>query len=124
MQKRMIHIKIILLTMFLLGSCEDPDISSPQPQPSTFILAELPVPSHYPGIPIYTADMAKNRVTEVNSEWVVRKRTSVQYESQILRNKYNALHKISFNNFNNENDFIEFVVALHGKLGDLDVGCE
>jgi hypothetical protein len=102
--------------MLVFSSCEDPDVSSPQPQPSTFILTELTEPGHYPGIPIYTADMAKNRVTEVNSEWVVRKRASVQYESQILRNKYNALHKISFDNFNSTDDFIEFVLALHGKL--------
>lgn len=112
----MTYINVFLLILVVIGSCEDPDNLNPEPQPNAFVLPALNSPSHYPGTPIYTADMAKNRLTEVNSEWVVRKRASVQYQSQLFRNKYNALHKISFNNFNNSNDFIEFVVALHGKM--------
>ena len=81
-----------------------------------FELIELSEPSHYPGIAIYTADMAKYRNTEVNSEWVLRKSSSVNASSEILRNKYNAIHKIAFDHINNEDDYLEFVVAIHGKL--------
>ena len=71
---------------------------------------------HYPGIAIYTADMGKNRNTEVNSEWVIRNSQYTNVSSEILRNGYNAMHKISFEGFNNPDDYLEFVVSIYGKL--------
>lgn len=84
--------------------------------PNFYVLPEHEVPVHYPGIAIYTADMAKNRSTEVNSEWVIRKSQNVSVSSEIIRNGYNALHKISFDRIENDGDYLEFVMALHGKL--------
>ena len=63
-----------------------------------FQLEALSAPFHYPGIAIYTADMGKNKVTEVNSEWVIRNSSSVTTTSEIKRNKFNAIHKINFEN--------------------------
>lgn len=84
--------------------------------PVLFQLKPLEKPSYYPGVAIYTADMAKNRVTDINSEWVLRTSSSVSASSEISRNKFNAVHKINFENLRGENDFFELVVALYGKL--------
>lgn len=81
-----------------------------------FQLEALSAPFHYPGIAIYTADMGKNKVTEVNSEWVIRNSSSVMTTSEIKRNKFNAIHKINFENIRNTTDYLEFVVALFGKM--------
>ena len=89
---------------------------SNQPTSSAYVLPYFSLPVHYPGIAIYTADMGKNRNTEVNSEWVIRNSQYTNISSEILRNGYNAMHKISFNGFNNPNDYFEFVVAIYGKL--------
>lgn len=83
-----------------------------------FEIEALSKPSIEPGIPLYTCDMAKDRLTEVNSEWVIRKSSSVNVESEILRNKYNAIHKINFENLRSEDDYFEFVLAIHGKMID------
>jgi hypothetical protein len=83
---------------------------------AVYVLPNLDEPAHLPGIAIYTADMAKDRSTEVNSEWVIRKSQNVSVTSEILRNGFNALHKISFNRIENSSDYLEFVMALHGKL--------
>ena len=68
------------------------------------------------GIPIYTVEMAKNRQTEVNSEWLVRSNSAVNVSSEIIREHQNPFHKINFEGFANGDDYVEFVVALHGKL--------
>jgi len=91
---------------------DDPGV----PINENYVLPNLSEPSHYPGIAIYTADMGKNRSTEVNSEWVIRNSQYTVVSSEILRNDYNAIHKISFDGFKNANDYLEFVVAIHGKL--------
>lgn len=84
--------------------------------PSVFVLENLVSPEHYPGIAIYTANMGKERSTEVYSEWVIRKSSNVSVNSEILRNGFNALHKISFDRIENANDYMEFVMSIHGKL--------
>lgn len=84
--------------------------------PTIFQLEPLSKPVHYPGIAIYTADMGKNKLTDVNSEWVVRTNSTVSTTSEIIRNKFNAMHKIYFENLKDADDYVEFVVALHGKL--------
>lgn len=106
------------LSLLMIGfiSCNNSDSEDLKPVSEPFLLAEYSEPVQYSGIAIYTADMAKNKVTEVNSEWVIRKSSGVRINSEILRNKYNAIHKISFESFNDTDDYIEFVVALHGKL--------
>lgn len=86
------------------------------PNTSFYVLPKLEAPMHYPGIAIYTADMAKNRSTEVNSEWVIRKSQNVSVSSEILRNGYNAMHKISFDRIVSNSDYLEFVMAIHGQL--------
>ena len=86
------------------------------PTNSVYVLPELTKPEYFPGIAIYTADMGKNRSTEVNSEWVIRNSQYTSISSEILRNGHNAMHKISFDGFNSASDYLEFVVALHGKL--------
>jgi hypothetical protein len=60
--------------------------------------------------------MGKERNTEVNSEWVIRNSQFSKVSSEILRNGFNAMHKISFEGFNSGSDYMEFVVAIHGKL--------
>lgn len=120
---------LVLCSMFLIGclGCEDsveesqPDNNNDSsnnndPANAVYVLPNLDKPKHFPGIAIYTADMAKSRSTEVNSEWVIRKSQNVSVSSEILRNGYNALHKISFNRIENNSDYVEFVMAIHGKL--------
>lgn len=84
--------------------------------PGVYTLPYLEEPYHYPGIAVYTADMSKNRSTELNSEWVIRHSQYVGVSSEILRNGYNAMHKISFERIQNSSDYVEFVMAIHGKL--------
>lgn len=110
----MLNILVLVSTGFLFLNCQKDSIES-QPK-ETFELANLTEPSHYPGIAIYTADMAKNQSTEVNSEWVIRKSSSVKTTSEILRNGYNAIQKITIERFINTSDYMEFVVAIQGKL--------
>ena len=95
---------------------ENPDHANDNPQNDFYVLPNLESPVHYPGIAIYTADMAKDRSTEVNSEWVIRKSSNVSVSSEIIRNGFNAMHKISFDRIESDNDYIEFVMAIHGKL--------
>jgi hypothetical protein len=118
------------MTLFVTTSCakddvvvdnsqENPDDGSDNIDPTNngvYVLPNLSVPVHYPGIAIYTADMGKNRSTEVNSEWVIRNSQYTNVSSEIIRNGYNALHKIDFSGFNTTTDYFEFVVAIHGKL--------
>ncbi|WP_445747746.1 hypothetical protein [Polaribacter sp.] len=106
-------IKITILVLFInCSNTIDEKIIVVKP----FELAALNAPSHYPGIAIYTVDMAKNRTTDVNSEWVVKSSSSVTTSSEIKRNKFNAIHKINFENIRNADDYVEFVAAIHGKL--------
>lgn len=95
---------------------ENPLDTITNPISNFYVLPNLETPEHYPGIPIYTANMAKNRSTEVNSEWVIRKSSNVSVNSEIIRNGFNAMHKISFDRIQNTNDYMELVMAIHGKL--------
>jgi hypothetical protein len=127
---KILNLSILLFSLLCLtsfSSCEDEaepaeqvvDDENPNdgnPNPTVFVLPNLETPSHYPGIAIYTADMAKNRSTEVNSEWVIRKSSNVTTTSEIIRNGFNALHKINFDRIESSNDYMEFVIALHGRL--------
>jgi hypothetical protein len=97
-----------------VGSVDD-DVTD-EPNNGPYVLPNFSSPVHYPGIAIYTADMGKNRSTEINSEWVIRNSQYTSISSEILRSGYNSLHKISFDGFNSASDYLEFVVALHGKL--------
>jgi hypothetical protein len=111
---QMLNILVLVGTGLLFLNCEkNPAESQPK---ETFELVHLTEPSHYPGIAIYTADMAKNQSTEVNSEWVIRKSGSVKTTSEILRKGYNAIQKITIERFINATDYMEFVVAIQGKL--------
>ncbi|PQB09027.1 hypothetical protein BST83_01390 [Polaribacter filamentus] len=107
---------ILILIYFLFIQCnsnvEDEEMAAPE----KFQLEALSSPSHYPGIALYTLDMAKNRISDVNSEWVLRKSSSVTISSEIKRNQFNAIHKINFENLRNDDDYFEFVLAIHGKL--------
>ena len=109
-----LSILFLVCSSLLFLNCQK-DTSENQPK-ETFELANLTEPSHYPGIAIYTADMAKNQCTEVNSEWVIRKSASVKATPEILRKGYNAIQKITIERFINTTDFVEFVVAIQGKL--------
>lgn len=123
-----VHITLMLcILLFTAISCSkqdgiDPVVTPPDsggnPLPSngSYVLPNFSAPMHYPGIAIYTADMGKNRSTEVNSEWVIRNSQFTTISSEIIRKGYNAMHKISFDGFNNASDYLEFVVAIHGKL--------
>lgn len=95
---------------------ENPNDSITNPVVDFYVLPPLEAPVHYPGIAIYTADMGKNRCTEVNSEWVIRKSSNVSVNSEIVRNGFNAAHKISFERIQNSSDYLEWVMAIHGKL--------
>lgn len=70
----------------------------------------------YPGIPVYTATMGKYGFTELNSEWLIRKSSSVSASSSILRTGYDSQLKISFDNFSATSDYVEWAVAIFGKL--------
>jgi len=129
---KQIFLNIVLLLcvlLFLTTSCSNTDVVddiipvdsvdddvTDEPNNGPYVLPNFSLPVHYPGIAIYTADMGKNRSTEVNSEWVIRNSQYTSISSEILRSGYNAMHKISFDGFNSANDYLEFVVALHGKL--------
>jgi hypothetical protein len=126
---KIINVNLLLLSMLVLTSftgCEDngaepqgnstEDPVDENPNPSVFVLPNLESPEHYPGIPIYTANMGKNRSTDVYSEWVIRKSSNVSVSSEIIRNGFNALHKINFDRIENAGDYMEFVMAIHGKL--------
>jgi len=109
-----LNILVLVGTGLLFLNCDNaPSESQPK---ETFELVNLTEPSHYPGIAIYTADMAKNQRTEVNSEWVIRKSATVKTTSEILRKGYNAIQKITIERFMNTTDYMEFVVAIQGKL--------
>ena len=95
---------------------DDDNDSNNQPNNEPYVLPNFSLPVHYPGIAIYTGDMGKNRSTEVNSEWVIRNSQYTKISSEILRSGYNAMHKISFDGFNSGSDYLEFILALHGKL--------
>lgn len=100
----------------IVQSDPDPDPDGDSPTNKNYVLPNFSLPVHYPGIAIYTADMGKNRTTEVNSEWVIRNSQQTNVSSEIIRNGYNAMHKISFDGFNSGSDYFEFVVAIYGKL--------
>jgi hypothetical protein len=104
------------LMVSAISCSKDKVDSSPPTRPVGFNLEHLAAPSHYPGIPVFTADMSKNKSTELNSEWVVRQRSSITTSSAILRNGFNSLLKINFDGFSVSNDYVEFVVAISGKL--------
>jgi len=111
---QMLNILVLVCIGLLFLNCEkDSSVTKPK---ETFELVNLTEPSHYLGIAIYTADMAKNQSTEVNSEWVIRKSASVKTTSEILRKGYNAMQKITIERFINATDYMEFVVAIQGKL--------
>ena len=94
----------------------DPDAGGGDPVNKNYALPNFSSPVHYPGIAIYTGDMGKNKNTEVNSEWVIRNSQQTTTSSEIIRNGFNAMHKIAFQNFNSSSDYLEFILALHGKL--------
>lgn len=111
---KMLNPLFLLGIGLLISNCEkDSPVTKPK---ETFELVNLTEPSHYPGIAIYTADMAKNQSTEINSEWVIRKSSSVKTTSEILRKGYNAIQKIAIERFINATDYMEFVAAIQGKL--------
>jgi hypothetical protein len=114
----MIKIKIyrLILISLLFFQCSSDVEEESMIIPAKFQLEALSSPAHYPGIALYTVDMAKNRVSDVNSEWVIRKSSSVIVSSNIQRNKFNAIHKINYENLRNNDDYFEFVLAIHGKL--------
>jgi hypothetical protein len=120
---------MLCVLIFIITSCSNADVVddiipvdsvdddvTDEPNNGPYVLPNFSSPVHYPGIAIYTADMGKNRSTEVNSEWVIRNSQYTSISSEILRSGYNSLHKISFDGFNSASDYLEFVVALHGKL--------
>lgn len=100
-------------------SCSDSDdvIDTPDP-PAQFTLENLDAPSHYPGIAVFTADMSKNKFTELNAEWAVRKSTTINTSTSIQRNGFNSVLKINFDGFKAATDYVEFVVAIFGRLMD------
>ncbi len=135
MNRSTIHIRIKTLTkhlfhisifIFLFG-CQDDGLPGSENlsddnettdslETDFYVLPLLEEPVHYPGIALYTADMAKNRSTEANAEWVIRHSPFADVSSEIIRNGYNTMHKISFKQIKNENDYLELVIAIHGKL--------
>lgn len=124
-KRKLLLLGVVGFTCFLV-SCSDKDkdfttTENPldtvtNPPLGVYVLPHLETPVHAAGIPIYTADMGKNRSTEVNSEWVIRKSSNVSASSEIVRNGFNAAHKISFERIQNSSDYLEWVVAIHGKL--------
>ena len=104
------------LILSILSCSKDTVDPSPPTRPVSFNIENLAAPSHYPGIPVFTADMSKNKSTELNSEWVVRQRSSITTSSAIVRNGFNSLLKINFDGFSVSNDYVEFVTAVFGKL--------
>lgn len=124
-----LNLSVLLFSMLCLtgfSGCEDKEDLSEEvsdenpgnenPDPNVFVLPNLESPEHYHGIPIYTANMGKDRSTDVYSEWVIRKSSNVTVNSEIIRNGFNALHKINFDRIENSDDYMEFVMAIHGKL--------
>tara|TARA_R110002126_G_scaffold257652_1_gene400695 strand:- start:1204 stop:3105 length:1902 start_codon:yes stop_codon:yes gene_type:complete len=113
-------LKIFAFLLALTGlfiQCEKDALEDENiPIVESYQLEALDKPIHYPGIAIYTADMAKNRTSDINSEWVVRTSSSVSASSEIARNQFNAIHKINYQNVRSENDYVEFVVSLFGPL--------
>jgi hypothetical protein len=104
------------LMMSAISCSKDKVDSSPPTRPVGFKLEHLAAPSHYAGIPVFTADMSKIKATELNSEWVVRQSSTLSTSSSILRNGFNSLLKINFDGFSVSSDYMEFVVAIFGKL--------
>lgn len=122
---------MLSILFFVAASCNKDDVTEPivivppdtgggvipnPPATGIYILPNFTKPVHNPGIAIYTADMGKERSTEVNSEWVIRNSPFSTVSTEILRNGYNAMQKISFQNFNSASDYLEFILALNGKL--------
>jgi hypothetical protein len=103
------------LLFITMGCTKDPITNMPQP-PVQYKLEELKAPSHYPGVAIFTADMSRNKFTEINSEWVVRSSSSLNTSTSILRNGYNSVLRINFDGFSTASDYIDFVVAIFGRL--------
>jgi hypothetical protein len=108
---------IFFVFLFITMSCGDSDdvIETPDP-PANFTLENLAAPAHYPGIAVFTADMSKSRFTELNGEWTVRKSTTINTSTSIQRNGYNSVLKINFDGFKAATDYVEFVVAVFGRL--------
>lgn len=115
-------IKFIKYLLFIGGmlialSCND-DIPSNEDGSGGIEPPPVEVINHifYPGIPVYTATMGKYGFTELNSEWMIRKSSSVSASSSIVRTGYDSQLKISFDNFSGTNDYVEWAVAIFGKL--------
>ena len=107
-----------LLSTLLFLSCDDEifdDPGSAEPQ-DKFMIPYHDKPTHFPGIAIYTADMSKENSTEVNSEFVIRNRPTVNVESELVRNGFNSFLKINFQNFKLSSDYVELVVSVFSKL--------
>ena len=88
------------------------------PQVKNYEIEVLDSPLHYAGIPLMTCDMAKYRSTEMNSEYVIRSSSSVSTSTEIIRNGYNSLLKINFDNLNDPSDYVELAVSCFGKIVD------
>jgi len=73
---------------------------------------------HYPGIPVFTADMGKYGYTELNSEWAIRKSSSVTVSSKIVRSGFDSQLKIDFDGFSTTSDYVEFAMAVFGKMSN------
>jgi hypothetical protein len=125
-----LYLPLLLCLIFAkVTSCSNADVIDPieqteladqidpiAPSNGAYVLPYFSTPVHYPGIAMYTADMGKNKSTEINSEWVIRNSQYTTTSSEIIRNGFNAMHKISFDGFNTGSDYLKFVLAVQGEL--------
>ena len=87
-----------ILTIGIIVSCEKDAISN-EVETSLYEIEHLSAPSHYNGVPIYTVDMSAKRRTEMNSQYSISDNSRfVTVSDEIIRNGYNAVLKINFDN--------------------------
>ena len=111
-----------ILTIGIIVSCEKDAISN-EVETSLYEIEHLSAPSHYNGVPIYTVDMSAKRRTEMNSQYSISDNSRfVTVSDEVIRNGYNAVLKINFDNISPENfgtgNYIRFATSIFEGLSD------
>lgn len=83
-----------------------------------YILPFMESPNHESGIALFTADWARKNRTEMGSEYLVRKSSSVGISQQIIRNGLNSALRIDFKNMSKPSDFLELLMSGYGAISD------
>lgn len=83
-----------------------------------YVLPFMETPNHESGIALFTADWSRKNRTEMGSEYLVRKSSSVGISQKIIRNGLNSALRIDFNNLRNPSDFVELQMSGYAAVSD------